>query len=87
LTGRKCDLIQVDKAKIQVVKWHLKLIYSFLTSPKFDFNEIDKAVFRMSHGTLKSFPSSWHAQTSSSVRFIKRCYKWSQSPATSFSAS
>ena len=53
---------QVDKATIQVVERHLKVIFCLLTSFKFDLDEIGKRCFKRFHGTLKSFSSSWPAQ-------------------------
>ena len=32
---------------IQEVEWHLKVIFCFLTSPKFEFVEVDKAMFQV----------------------------------------
>jgi len=32
---------------IQVVEWHLKVIFCLLTSPKFDFVEFEKAMFQV----------------------------------------
>jgi len=47
LPNRKCDFIQVDKATIQVVEWHLKFIFYLMTSPKFDLDEFDKTMFQV----------------------------------------
>jgi len=38
---------QVDKATIQVVEWLSKVIFCLLTSPKFDFGEVEKAMFQV----------------------------------------
>jgi len=45
LTNRKWEFFQFDKATIQVVEWHLKVIFCILTTPKFVFGEIEKAIF------------------------------------------
>jgi len=40
-------LFEFDKATIQMVGWHLKVIFFLLTSPKFDFGEVEKAMFQV----------------------------------------
>jgi len=40
-------LFQVYKATIQVVEWHLKVIFSFFKRPKFDLDEVDKTMFEV----------------------------------------
>jgi len=40
-------LFQIYKANIQVVEWHLKVIFCLLTSPKFDLDEVDKTMFQV----------------------------------------
>ena len=32
---------------IQVIEWHLKVIYCLLTNPKFGFGEVEKKIFQM----------------------------------------
>jgi len=38
---------QVDKATIEVVEWQLRVIFSLLSTPKFDFGEVEKAIFQL----------------------------------------
>ena len=40
-------LFPVDKATIQVVQWHLKVIFCLLKSPKLDLDEVDKTMFHV----------------------------------------
>ena len=58
LTHRICDFFQVDKEKIQVVEWLTKVIFCNLTSPKFDFGEVEKTIFQVvdRHLELIFFP-------------------------------
>jgi len=39
-----------DKAMIQMVELHLKVIFCLLTSPKFDFPEVEKAMIKVDAG-------------------------------------
>jgi len=45
LTSSKCDLDEVDKAKIHVLSSQFELIFCLLTSPKFDLRKVEKAEF------------------------------------------
>jgi len=46
-TNRKRYYFQVNKATIQVVEWQLKVFFCHMTSPKFDFGEVEKAMFQV----------------------------------------
>ena len=41
------DFFQFVKTTIQVVEWHLYVILCLLTSPKFYFGEVEKAMFQV----------------------------------------
>jgi len=45
LTSSKCDLDEIDKAKIHVLSSQFELIFCLLTSPKCDLRKVEKAVF------------------------------------------
>jgi len=78
----------VDKATIQVAEWNLKVIFYLLTIPKFDFGDVEKAMF-----------FKWSPITGNFVFFSltnpkcylgevkKRCLKGSHVTLNSFSAS
>ena len=42
LTSPKCDFDEVEKAMIEIVEWHIKVIFNFLTNRKGDFFQFDK---------------------------------------------
>ena len=50
MTNWKRDFYHVDKATIQVVELHLKVIFCLLTYPKFNFGEVEKAMIQVDAG-------------------------------------
>ena len=46
LDQMKMWLFQVDNTTIQMVEWHLKVIFCLLKCPKFDFGEVEKAMYQ-----------------------------------------
>jgi len=47
MTTRKCDSFQFNEALIQVVEWHLKIIFCLLTNPNFVIGEFEKLMFQV----------------------------------------
>ena len=45
--NQKCDFFEFDKATIQVVDWHLKVIFFLLTTPNFGFGDVEKAMLQV----------------------------------------
>ena len=42
--SRKCDFVEFDKVNFLVVEGNCEIIFCLLTSPKFDFGEVEKAM-------------------------------------------
>jgi len=40
-------IFQVEKLTIQVVEWHLKVIFCLLASTKIDFGDVEKTMFQV----------------------------------------
>ena len=78
---------RIKKATFLVVAKQWELIFCVINTPKFDFVEVEKAMFQVTPCTGNSFPSYWTRQNSTWVMSRRRCIKGSHVSLSSFSAS
>jgi len=87
---KKSHFLPLDKPKTDFSSDRIalkKVIFCLLTSPKFDFGEVEKAMFEVVAKHWEIIFSSTPTENATLLKSKKRCFKGSHVTLNTFSAS